>query len=89
MDGNGVGATHFAEPPYISDWRPESDKEAMKLQKNMVIALETWYGPTGGDHGIRLEEECVVTDTGCEVITKFSNHTLPECMGGWYEHSNE
>jgi Xaa-Pro aminopeptidase len=81
--GHGIGMS-IHEPPRI-----QRGVEPIKLQKNMVIALETWYGPTGGDHGIRLEEECVVTDTGCEVITKFSNHTLPECMGGWYEHSNE
>jgi len=81
--GHGIGMS-IHEPPAVA-----KGVEPFKLQKNMVIAIETWYGPYGGDHGCRLEEECVVTDTGCEVITKFSNNTLPECMGGWYEHSNE
>jgi len=53
------------EPPAVA-----KGVEPFKLQKNMVIAIETWYGPYGGDHGCRLEEECVVTDTGCEVYNQ-------------------
>jgi Xaa-Pro aminopeptidase len=44
----------------------------------MVFALETWFGEKDGYDGARIEEECVVTKNGCEVITKFPCHDLVE-----------
>ena len=37
----------------------------------MVFALETYCAATDGRSAARIEEEVVVTATGCEVITRF------------------
>jgi Xaa-Pro aminopeptidase len=49
----------------------------MEIKTGMVFALET-YGPaTDGFSAARIEEEVVVTDTGCKVITRFPAEDLP------------
>ena len=35
-------------------------KAPVKLEENMVIALETWTGKPGGKDGVRLEEDVLV-----------------------------
>jgi Xaa-Pro aminopeptidase len=45
----------------------------------MVFALETYAGPKGGKHGVRIEEELVVTSTGHEVITNYPVDELIAC----------
>jgi hypothetical protein len=37
----------------------------------MVFALETYCAATDGRSAARIEEEVVVTATGCDVITRF------------------
>ena len=85
--GHGIGMS-IHEPPSIGKGYG-AGLEPFRLQKNMVIAIETWAGPLNGDHGVRLEEEMLVTDTGYELLFKFSPHSLVECMGGWYDYSPE
>ena len=41
----------------------------MEIKTGMVFALETYCPATDGFSAARIEEEVVVTDTGCEVIT--------------------
>jgi Xaa-Pro aminopeptidase len=43
----------------------------------MVFALETYTGE--GYNGARIEDQLVVTEDGCEVITKFPAHKLIGC----------
>ena len=43
----------------------------------MVFALETYCPATDGYSAARIEEEVVVTETGCEVISLFPAEDLP------------
>lgn len=74
--GHGIGMSIW-ELPCIS--RVFSLDHPFPIKKNMVFALETYAGPRGGKHGVRIEEEVVVTDTGHEVITKFPCEELISC----------
>jgi Xaa-Pro aminopeptidase len=46
------------------------------LEEGMVFALETYWPAKDGWGAARIEEELVVTATGCEVITKFPAEEL-------------
>jgi Xaa-Pro dipeptidase len=60
--GHGVGTQYHEEPRIVPG-------NAIELAANMVIALEPGlYNP---DFGIRLEHLVLVTETGCETLTKF------------------
>ena len=41
------------------------------LTPNMVLCIESYVGEVGGQEGVKLEEEVVVTPTGVELISKF------------------
>lgn len=72
--GHGLGlALH--ERPIIS--RLVSFDDPMEIKTGMVFALETYCPATDGKSAARIEEEVVVTDTGCEVISLFPAHDLP------------
>jgi Xaa-Pro aminopeptidase len=64
--GHGVGTQYHEEPRIVPC-------NAMELVPNMVIALEPGiYNP---DFGIRLEHLVLVTETGCEILTKFEHYS--------------
>ncbi len=72
--GHGLGlALH--ERPIIS--RLVSLERPMEIQTGMVFALETYCPASDGYSAARIEEEVVVTDTGCKVITHFPAEELP------------
>lgn len=72
--GHGLGlALH--ERPIIS--RLVSLENPMEIKTGMVFALETYCPATDGYSAARIEEEVVVTDTGCRVITLFPAEELP------------
>jgi Xaa-Pro aminopeptidase len=72
--GHGLGlALH--ERPIIS--RAISLDHPMEIKTGMVFALETYCPATDGFSAARIEEEVVVTDTGCEVISLFPAEELP------------
>ena len=72
--GHGLGlALH--ERPIIS--RLVSLDQPMELKPGMVFALETYCPATDGFSAARIEEEVVVTDKGCTVITRFPAEELP------------
>ncbi len=72
--GHGLGlAIH--ERPIIS--RLVSLDNPMEIKTGMVFALETYCPATDGYSGARIEEEVVVTDKGCQVISLFPAETLP------------
>ena len=74
--GHGLGlALH--DPPYIRPALARQRPETMK--EGMVFALETWTGKKGGKHGVRLEEDILVTKDGYEVLTRFPVSELMEC----------
>ena len=47
----------------------------MLIEPGMVFALETQHGKDH-DHGVRLEEMLVVTETGTEMLSTFSSHEI-------------
>ena len=71
--GHGVGLSIWERPIFsrmISFDHPET------LEEGMVFALETYWPAKDGWGAARIEEEIVVTATGCEVITKFPAEEL-------------
>ena len=71
---HGLGlALH--ERPIIS--RVVSIDHPTEIKEGMVFAIETYCPATDGYSGARIEEEVVVTDKGCRVITLFPGEELP------------
>ncbi len=71
--GHGVGLSIWERPIFsrmVSLDHPET------LEEGMVFALETYWPAKDGFGAARIEEELVVTATGCEVITKFPAEEL-------------
>ncbi|MBT4203890.1 Xaa-Pro peptidase family protein [Hyphomicrobiales bacterium] len=72
--GHGLGlALH--ERPIIS--RLVSLDNPMEIKTGMVFALETYCPAKDGFSAARIEEEVIVTDKGCKVISLFPAETLP------------
>jgi Xaa-Pro dipeptidase len=72
--GHGLGlALH--ERPIIS--RLVSLEHPLEIKEGMVFALETYCPAKDGYSAARIEEEVVVTDTGCRVISLFPAEELP------------
>jgi Xaa-Pro dipeptidase len=72
--GHGLGLG-LHERPIIS--RLNSFDDPMEIRAGMVFALETYCPAADGFSAARIEEEIVVTDRGCTVITKFPADELP------------
>lgn len=83
--GHGVGLSIWEKPIFsrlVSFENPET------LEEGMVFALETYWPSADGIGAARIEEEVVVTATGCEVITKFPAETLMVAGGQRYYSVN-
>src|SRR5438034_7268232 len=66
--GHGVGLSSWEKPIFsrlVSFDYPET------IREGMVFALETLWPAADGWSAARIEEQLVVTKTGCEVITRF------------------
>jgi Xaa-Pro aminopeptidase len=72
--GHGLGVA-LHERPIIS--RLVSMENPLEIKEGMVFALETYCPAKDGRSAARIEEEVVVTDKGCEVITLFPAQELP------------
>ena len=71
---HGLGlALH--ERPIVS--RVISMDHPTEIKEGMVFAIETYCPATDGFSAARIEEEVVVTDKGCRVITLFPAEELP------------
>jgi len=71
--GHGVGLSIWEKPifsRFISLGHPEV------IEEGMVFALETFWPAADGWSAARIEEQLVVTKTGCEVITRFPAEQL-------------
>ena len=71
---HGLGL-NLHERPIIS--RVVSMDHPTELKEGMVFAIETYCPATDGYSAARIEEEVVVTDKGCRVITLFPAEELP------------
>lgn len=71
--GHGIGLSIWEKPIFsrlVSLDHPEV------LEEGMFFALETYWPSKDGWGAARIEEEMVVTATGCEVVTKFPAEEL-------------
>jgi Xaa-Pro aminopeptidase len=71
--GHGVGLSIWERPIFS---RLTSIEHPEILEVGQVFALETYWPADDGWGAARIEEELVVTGTGCEVITKFPAEDL-------------
>jgi Xaa-Pro aminopeptidase len=71
--GHGVGLTIWEKPIFS---RLVSLEHPEVIQEGMVFALETFWPATDGWSAARIEEQLVVTNDGCEVITRFPAEDL-------------
>jgi len=74
--GHGIGLS-LHEMPFIAPVLAKREPEV--LEEGMVIALETWTGKKDGDHGVRLEENMVITKDGYELLTVYPVDGITEC----------
>jgi Xaa-Pro aminopeptidase len=71
--GHGVGLSIWEKPIFsrlVSLDHPE------EIREGMVFALETFWPASDGWSAARIEEQLVVTASGCEVITRFPAEDL-------------
>jgi Xaa-Pro dipeptidase len=74
--GHGIGLA-LQEKPLILLPRARANPEV--LEEGMAIALETWAGKYGGKHGVRLEEQMVVTREGYDLLSLWPIDKLTQC----------
>ena len=76
--GHGLGLT-LHDRPAISMIAKAAGMPPTPLQTGMTIALETYAGHKGGRHGVRLEENVLVTEDGYEILSLWPIRELMEC----------
>ncbi len=79
--GHGVGLSIWEKPIFsrlVSFDHPET------IEAGMVFALETFWPAADGWSAARIEEQLVVTEDGCEIITRFPAEELLVAGGGHY-----
>ncbi len=74
--GHGLGVGLY-EAPMIS--RVHSLDHPTTIEEGMVFALETYCPASDGRSAARIEEEVVVTGTGCRLLTRFPADELLVC----------
>jgi len=65
---HGLGLSNW-ERPLMS--RYHSFEHPVQLSEGMVFAIETYWPTPDGRAAARIEEEVVVTATGCDLLTRF------------------
>jgi Xaa-Pro aminopeptidase len=71
--GHGIGLSIWEKPMFS---RLASLDHPETIEEGMVFALETFWPASDGWSAARIEEQLVVTATGCEVITRFPAEEL-------------
>jgi hypothetical protein len=71
---HGLGVA-LHERPIVS--RLVSLENRQEIKEGMVFALETYCPASDGFSAVRIEEEVVVTNDGCKLITLFPAEELP------------
>lgn len=65
---HGVGLSLHEIPRIIRVW---SKDNPIELKPNMYLAMETYAGKPGGNQGVRLEENYVITENGYEMFSRY------------------
>lgn len=67
---HGVGlCDEWPLVPYPDGWS-EGAWEAV-LEPGMTLCVEALVSPEGGDFSIKLEDQVLITETGCETLTRY------------------
>ncbi|NCG23388.1 MAG: M24 family metallopeptidase [Actinobacteria bacterium] len=70
LSAHGVGMT--GEYPYLYHRRDYADAGYDGVfEPNMTICVESYIGDEAGGEGVKLEEHCLVTDNGLDVLSQF------------------
>lgn len=72
--GHGLGLAQYDQPVISRIWSLDHPQQ---IQPGMVFALETQHGSMY-DHGVRLEEMGIVTDTGFDLVSTYKSHEIIE-----------
>ena len=72
--GHGLGLAIHERPIFSRLVSMDSPDE---IKEGMVFALETYCPAKDGYSAARIEEELIVTDKGCQVISLFPAEDLP------------
>ena len=67
---HGVGMSdEYPKIVYRQDW----DRVGYDgvIEQDMVICVESYVGPQGGAHGVKLEEQALITATGYELLSHY------------------
>ena len=76
---HGVGlCDEWPFVPYADAWVDGAMEVA--LEPGMTLCVEALVSPEGGDFSIKLEDQVLITETGCENLTKYPFD--PRLMGG-------
>ncbi|MGA8260980.1 MAG: M24 family metallopeptidase, partial [Arenicellales bacterium] len=70
LSAHGVGMT--GEYPYLyhrMDY-PHAGYDGV-IEPNMTLCVESYIGEEGGKEGVKLEQHCLVTESGIEVLSQF------------------
>ena len=51
--------------------RLEQRGESGVLEAGMTICVESYIGAAGGDEGVKLEQQVLITETGVELLSTF------------------
>ncbi|HVY98290.1 MAG TPA: Xaa-Pro peptidase family protein, partial [Dongiaceae bacterium] len=67
---HGVGlADEYPQIVYLEDL--ENGGYDGLVEPGMTLCVESYIGEVGGDEGVKLEQQVLVTETGCELLTSF------------------
>jgi Xaa-Pro dipeptidase len=67
---HGVGLCDEYPAVYYTEDAGESGYDGV-LEAGMAICIESYIGEAGGAEGVKLEEQLLVTATGCEVLSRY------------------
>lgn len=74
---HGVGlADEYPAIRYAEDWA-KCGYDGV-IAANTVLSFEVYVGRVGGLEGVKLENQVLITETGTEVLDKFSMELIPE-----------
>ena len=70
LSAHGCGMT--GEYPYLYH-RMDYDAAGYDgvFEPGMVICVESYIGPENGNEGVKLEQQCLVTDAGVELLSRY------------------
>lgn len=76
--GHGIGLS-LHDKPFFNQQQKQAGMPPQTFQEGMCLAVETYAGKKGGRHGVRLEEDILVTQDGYERLTRWPIQELMEC----------